>query len=119
MKRQAAEHMVERLAERVGVDVADHRDHQLVAGEDAGGIVPEVIGSDGGDGTHGALDRPPVRMVLKGKTVPGERGHRLRVVLVEFKPGQDLGAHALDRVLIEAGLGKRKPHEIEHLILVG
>ena len=61
----------------------------------------------------------PVRMILKGKPVPGERGHRLGVVLVEFQPGQDLGAHALDRVLIEAGLGERQPHEIEHLVLVG
>ena len=30
-----AEHMIERAAERCRIDVADHRDHELVAGKDA------------------------------------------------------------------------------------
>jgi hypothetical protein len=58
-------------------------------------------------------------MAREGKPVPGERGHGLGIVLVEFQPRQDLGAHALDRVLVESGLGQRKAHEIEHLVLVG
>ncbi len=82
-------------------------------------IVLKVGGRDGGDGGHGALDRPPVRVILKGQAIPGQRRHRLRVVLVEFQPGQDLGAHALDRVLIEPRLGEGQPHQIEHLVLVG
>ena len=35
MGGKRAENMVERLAELLGIDVADHRDHELVAGEDA------------------------------------------------------------------------------------
>ena len=47
--RERAEDMVKRLAERRSVDVADHRDHQLVAGEHAVDIGLQVVVRDGGD----------------------------------------------------------------------
>ena len=100
---QGAEHLVERLAERLRIDVADHRDHQLVAGEDAVDIVLEVVGEMAAMEAMRALDRAAVRMVLKGKPVPGERSHRLGIVLVEFQPRQNLGAHALGRILDRSG----------------
>ena len=43
MLRQGAKHLVELAAERLGVDVADHGDHKLVAGEDAADIVAQVL----------------------------------------------------------------------------
>ena len=117
--RQCAEHMIEGAAESFGVDVADHGDDQPVAGEDAADVVLEVPRPDGGDRRHGALDRAPIGMVLEGEAVPGERGHRFRIVLVEFQPGNDLRLHALDRVRIEARLRQRQAQQVEGLVLVG
>ena len=116
---QSFKDQIERLAERCRVDVADYRNEQLVAGEDAAGIAPEVAGRDGGDRRHGPFDRAPIGVIVKGEAIPGERRHGLGVVLVEFQPGQNLRAHALDRILIETRFGQREPQEIEHLVLVG
>ncbi len=58
-------------------------------------------------------------MAAKSEAIPSERGDRLRVVLVELKPGENLGAHARNGVFVEARLGEGEPHQIEHLVLVG
>ena len=58
-------------------------------------------------------------MGLEGEAVPGKRSHRFGVVLVEFQPGEDLGAHALDRARIDARLGQRQAQQVEGLVLVG
>ena len=110
--------MVQRLAERGRIDVADHRDHQLVAGEHAVDIGLEIVARDSGNRLQRALDRAAIRVALEGEPVPGERGDRFGIVLVEFEAGEDLGADALDRVGIEARLGEGEPRQVEHRVLV-
>ena len=107
------------LAEGLGVDVADHRDHKLVAGEDAADIILELVGADGFDRGHGALDGAAVRVIAEGEPVPGERGDLLGIVLIEFQAGDDLSADAFDGVGIEARRRQREAQQIEGFVSVG
>ena len=68
-------------------------DHQLVAGEHAVDIGLRSSGEMAAIEVMRAFDRPAVRVALKGEPVPGRRGHRLGIVLVEFQAGQDLRTH--------------------------
>ena len=117
--RQRAEHMIERAAERLGIDVADHGDRELVAGKHAPQIAMQIVAGDGGDGGLGALDRASIRVIAEGETIPGKRSDLLGVVLVELQSGDDLAAHALDRIRIEARLRHGETQQLERLILVG
>ena len=58
-------------------------------------------------------------MILEGEAIPGERGNLLGVVLVEFQPGDDLRAHALERIGIEARLRQGEAQQVERLVPVG
>ncbi len=109
LQRQAPKMWSSVLAERLGVDVADHRDHQLVAGEDALDVVLEIVARDGGDRLLGALDRTPVRMIA-GRRAGPRRARRPSSgsFSSNFRLGEDLRAHALDRILVEAGLASAR-----------
>ena len=58
-------------------------------------------------------------MTLEGEAIPGERGNLLGVVLVELQSGDDLRAHALERVGIEARLRHGEAQQVERLVHVG
>ena len=92
---QGAEHAVEHLAERGGVDVADRRDLQVRAGEHAAahrpsGRRPVMVGTE----VERAVVRPRVGVTGEGRVPPGAAGDRARIGGLAAERRHDLLAHA-------------------------
>jgi hypothetical protein len=118
LRRQVAEGLVEQLAERCRIDVADHGDLQRILGEHAAGVILEVGDGDLGHALQRAGARPAVRMVAKGDLEEFAARDRVGVDGVALQPGDDLGADALDVDVGEMRRGQRAVQQREGLVLV-
>ena len=114
--RQAAEGLVEQLAERVGIDVADHRDLQRILGQHAADVVLQIGDVDLRHAFQRAVGRPAIGMVAKGHFQELAAGQRRRVGGVALQVGNHLGANALDIGAVEMRRGQRHPQQVEGLV---
>ena len=110
--------LVEQLAERGGVDVADHGDLQRILGQHAADIVLQVGDRDIRNAFQRAVGRPAVGMVAKGDFQEFAAGERARVGGVAAQAGDDLGANAFDVDAVEMRRGQRHPQQVEGFVLV-
>ena len=103
----------------LGRDVAGDADREPVAGEVAGDEGAAVVDGDRGDALGRAAARAAVGVPGEGRGEPGARGEIVGVGLAPAQVGQDLAAHPLDRLGIEARLGHGETQEIEGVRAVG
>jgi hypothetical protein len=99
------------------VDVADRGDLEVAAREHAVHIGPEIVGGDGGDGFQRAVGRLAIGMVRESGLPPCPRGDAVRIGRLAPQLGNDLRAHAVDCVGVEARLVEREPQQVDALIL--
>ncbi len=119
LRRQAAEGLVEQLAERIGVDVADHGDAQRILGDDAADVVLQVGDLDGRHAVERAGGRPAHRDDRRRRASRNLRlGQRRRIGGFAAQVRDHLGADALDVLRLEPRRGQRQPQQVVGLVLV-
>ena len=114
--RERAEDAVERAGEALGIDRADGGDLLAPVGDHPGVQVADVLPGDRGDALDRAARRMAVGVARKRLGEEAARGHDAGIVLLVAQPGDGLGAHALDRVLVEARRGQGEAQEREGLV---
>ena len=106
--RQSAEGLVQQFAERVGIDIADHRDPQRVLGDHAADIVLQVGDVDLRHAVQRAVGLPAIGMIAEGDFEELAAGQRGRVGGVAPQAGDHLRANALDIGGVEMRRGQRQ-----------
>ena len=113
---QSAEGPIEQLAERGGVDIADHGDLKRILGQHAADIVLQIRDIDLGNAFQGAVSRPAIGMIAKGNFQKLAAGQRARIGRVAAQAGDDLGANTLDIGGVEMRRCQRHPKQVESLL---
>ena len=116
--RQVAEGLVEQLAERVGIDVADHGDPQRILGDVAADILLQIGDLDGRHALERAGRRPAVGMIAESELEELAAGQRGRIGRFAAQVRDDLGADAFDVLRLEPRRGQRHPQQIVGFVLV-
>ena len=116
--RQSAEGLVEQLAERDRVDIADRGNPQRILGQHAADVVLHVSDIDLRNAFQGAVGLPAVGMVAKGDFQEFAAGQRGRIGGVAPQPGKNLRANALVVGALEMRRRQRHPQQVEGLVLV-
>ncbi len=115
---QAAEGVVEQLAEGCRIDVADDCDLEPILGKHAADIVLHVGDRDGRYAVEVAVGLPAIGMIAEGDFEELAARQRGRVRGFAAQARDDLGADALNIGGVEMRRGQRAPQEVEGLVLV-
>ena len=116
--RQAAEGLVEQLAERGRIDIADHGNSKRVPRQHAAGIILEIGDVDFGYAFQRAAGRPAIGMVAEGDFQEFASGKRVRAGGVAAQAGKHLGANPFDVGGIEMRRCQRHPQQVERFVAV-
>ncbi len=118
LRRQAAEGLVEQLAERIGVDVADNSDAQRILGDDAADIVLEIRDLDGRHAVERAGGRPGIGMIAEREFEELAAGQRRRIGRFAAQVRDRLGTNPFDILRLEPRRGQRHPQQVVGFVLV-
>lgn len=116
--RQTAERLVEQLAERGRIDVADHGNPQRVLGQHAADIVLQIGDINFRHAFKRAVRRPAIGVVAKGDFEEFAAGQRRRIGGLAPQAREDLRANSLDIGALEARRCQRHPQQVEGFVPV-
>ena len=119
LRRQSAEHLVDQPAGGGGIDVADDRDLEGVAGEHPSHVALEVGRGDGGHRFERAAHRPAIGMARKGGRPPALGRHLVGARGLAAQPRHDLLADAIHVDGVEMRFGEPEPQQLGRLVQMG
>src|SRR5579872_1051716 len=118
MRRQRAEYAVEHGLDGLGVDIADHRDFQMIARQILVRKSLQIVDADASHRFQRAADRPAIGMAGIRGLPPAQAGKIAWALELPAQPRESLRAVELDILGVEARRRERQPQVIERLVLV-